>query len=147
MKVSVRLSNDQAPSAASIEPPAKEEAKPQTKRTLAGGLCVLRMGQRHIVLIRLNPVQCRHLGFELMFGVKLAKRFRAPLYVIRPDRVVNTALYELVVDDVMVRKHGAHHGFIGRGRISSSFARKYIAPQLNRSGVAGLTSELRVGAA
>jgi putative glycosyltransferase (TIGR04372 family) len=46
-----------------------------------------------------------------------------------------------------VRKHGAHHGFIGRGRISPSFARKYIAPQLKRSGGANSASELCVGAA
>ena len=46
-----------------------------------------------------------------------------------------------------VRKHGAHHGFIGRGRISPSFARKYIAPELNQSGVANSASELCVGAA
>jgi hypothetical protein len=46
-----------------------------------------------------------------------------------------------------VRKHGAHHGFIGRGRISPNFARKYIAPQLKHLGVANSTSELWIGAA
>jgi putative glycosyltransferase (TIGR04372 family) len=67
---------------------------------LSGRLCVLRRGRRHIVLIRPNPLQFGHLGLEIMFGVRLAKRFRAPLYIIRPDQVVNTALYELVVDGV-----------------------------------------------
>ena len=54
------------------------------------------------MLIRPNPLQFGHLGLELMFGVRLAKRFRAPLYVIRPDKVVNTALYELEADDVTI---------------------------------------------
>ena len=54
------------------------------------------------MLIRPNPLQFGHLGLEIMFGVRLANRFRAPLYVIRPDQVVNTALYELVADDVTI---------------------------------------------
>jgi putative glycosyltransferase (TIGR04372 family) len=51
------------------------------------------------------------------------------------------------VENSTVRKHGAHHGFIGRGRISPSFARKYIASQLKLPGVESSVSELRVGAA
>jgi len=54
------------------------------------------------VLIRPNPLQFGHLGLEIMFGVRVANRFRAPLYIIRPDKVVNTALYELVADDVTI---------------------------------------------
>jgi hypothetical protein len=54
------------------------------------------------VLIRPNPLQFGHLGLEIMFGVRLANRFRAPLYIIRPDKVVNTALYELVAHDVTI---------------------------------------------
>jgi hypothetical protein len=46
-----------------------------------------------------------------------------------------------------VHKHGTYHGFIGRRRISPSFARKYIAPQLRRPGVANSASELCFGAA
>jgi len=76
--------------------------KAQAKRTLTGRLCVLRRGRRHIVLIRPNPLQFGHLGLEIMFGVRLANRFRAPLYVLRPEQVVNTALYELVADDVTI---------------------------------------------
>jgi hypothetical protein len=53
----------------------------------------------------------------------------------------------LRAENSTVRKHGAHHGFIGRGRISPSFARKCIAPELNQSGVANSASELCVGAA
>jgi len=60
------------------------------------------MARSHIVLIRPNPLQFGHLGLELMFGTRLAKRFRAPLYVIRPNQVVNTALYELIADDVTI---------------------------------------------
>jgi putative glycosyltransferase (TIGR04372 family) len=78
------------------------QSKAQTKRTLTGRLCVLRRRRGHIVLVRPNPLQFGHLGLELMFGVRLAKRFRAPLYVIRPNQVVNTALYELVVDKVTI---------------------------------------------
>jgi putative glycosyltransferase (TIGR04372 family) len=78
----------------------RPQPKEGNKRMLSGRLCVLRRGRRHIVLIRPNPLQFGHLGLEIMFGVKLAKRFRAPLYIIRPDQVVNTALYELVVDGV-----------------------------------------------
>jgi putative glycosyltransferase (TIGR04372 family) len=74
----------------------------QTTRTLTGRLCVLRRGRGHVVLIRPNSVQFGHLGLELMFGVRLAKRFRASLHVIRPDEVVNTALYELVADNVTI---------------------------------------------
>jgi putative glycosyltransferase (TIGR04372 family) len=46
-----------------------------------------------------------------------------------------------------VRKHGAHHGFIGRGRISASFARKYIAPELKQLRVAKAMAEPCAGAA
>jgi putative glycosyltransferase (TIGR04372 family) len=77
-------------------------SKAQTKRTLTGRLCVLRRRRSHLVLVRPNPLQFGHLGLELMFGVRLAKRFNAPLYVIRPDQVVNTALYDLVVDNVTI---------------------------------------------
>src|SRR5262249_30208733 len=78
----------------------RPKPKEGNTRMLSGRFCVLRRGRRHIVLIRPNPLQFGHLGLEIMFGVRLAKRFRAPLYIIRPDQVVNTALYELVVDGV-----------------------------------------------
>ena len=44
-----------------------------------------------------------------------------------------------------IRKHGAHHGFLGRGRISASFARKYIAPHLK--GLEAAKAECSVGTA
>src|SRR4029078_1044579 len=96
----MNIGTEQEPNLASSVPP---QSKAQTKRTLTGRLCGLRRRRRHAVLVRANPRQFVHLGLELMFGVRLAKCFRAPLYVIRPDQVVNTALYDLVVDNVTIK--------------------------------------------
>jgi hypothetical protein len=109
MNISIQLPKGEELRAAAISVPPSGSTmrlqlrpKAQTKRTLTGRLCVLRRGRRHTVLIRPNPLQFCHLGLEIMFGVKLANRFRAPLYVIRPDQLVNTALYELVTDGVTI---------------------------------------------
>jgi hypothetical protein len=32
------------------------------------------------------------------------------------------------LENYVVRKHGPHHGFLGRGRLAASFARKYLGP-------------------
>src|ERR1700730_541823 len=108
MNVGIKLPRGEELRVAAISRPPSENTmlqprpKTQTKRTLTGRLCVLRRGRRHTVLIRPNPLQFGHLGLEIMFGVRLANRFREHLYVIRPDQVVNTALYELVADDVTI---------------------------------------------
>jgi putative glycosyltransferase (TIGR04372 family) len=53
--------------------------------------------------MRPNPVMLGHLGLEILMGVRLAKVFRAPLWLIRPSDVVGTAMYELRTDEVRIR--------------------------------------------
>src|SRR3972149_7401444 len=68
-----------------------------------GAWCVLRLGRRHLVLMRPNFIPLGHLGLELMIGLRLARRFQAPLWIFRPDQVVDSAPYELIADDVKIR--------------------------------------------
>jgi putative glycosyltransferase (TIGR04372 family) len=77
----------------------------------AGIWCVLRLGGRHIVLMRPNPAQFGHLGLEIMYGQRLAARLRAPLWLIRPDQPVNSALYRLAAEGIAIR---VFDGWAGR---------------------------------
>jgi len=46
-----------------------------------------------------------------MYGLRLARRLHAPLWIVRPERAVNTALYELAADGVTIKVFG---GWTGR---------------------------------
>ena len=61
--------------------------------------------------MRPNAFQFGHLGLEIMYGLRLAARLRAPLWLIRPANAVNSALYGLTADGVTIK---VFDGWAGR---------------------------------
>ena len=61
--------------------------------------------------MRPNAAQFGHLGLEIMYGLRLAARLRASLWLIRPEHTVNTALFGLTADGVTIK---VFDGWAGR---------------------------------